>query len=174
VRNRERVLEAARKIFNRGAAEASLEAVAQRAGVGIGTLYRHFPTREALFETVYRREVQLLVNLADQLQDAPSFFGAVRQWVHALVDFVAGKKGPSAGLAIVGQRRSTLASGVMEQMAQALGSLLQRAAARGDIRNDVGAEEILQALLGICCMQDSLPWQRNVLRLERNPSDLNR
>ena len=69
VRNRERVIEAAKAVFSAGGAEASLEAVARRAGVGIGTLYRHFPTREALFEAVYRREVQHLADLAEQLKN---------------------------------------------------------------------------------------------------------
>ena len=64
-RNRERVLEAAKTVFSAGGPEASLEAVARTAGVGIGTLYRHFPTREALFEAVYRREVQQLADLGD-------------------------------------------------------------------------------------------------------------
>ncbi len=69
VRNRERVLEAAKAVFSAGGPDASLEAVARRAGVGIGTLYRHFPTREALFEAVYRREVQQLGELAEQLKN---------------------------------------------------------------------------------------------------------
>ena len=70
VRNRERVLEAAKVVFSAGGPDASLEAVARRAGVGIGTLYRHFPTREALFEAVYRREVDQLSELAEQLRSA--------------------------------------------------------------------------------------------------------
>ena len=68
MRNRERVLEAAKAVFSAGGPDASLEAVARRAGVGIGTLYRHFPTREALFEAVYRREVEQLGELAEQLK----------------------------------------------------------------------------------------------------------
>src|SRR5207237_2187001 len=68
VRNRERVLEAAKAVFSAGGPDASLEAVARRAGVGIGTLYRHFPTREALFEAVYRREVQQLGERAEPLR----------------------------------------------------------------------------------------------------------
>ena len=67
IRNRERVLEAAKAVFSHGGPEASLETVAKRAGVGIGTLYRHFPTREALCEAVYRREVEHLVELAKHL-----------------------------------------------------------------------------------------------------------
>ena len=67
IRNRERVLQAAKIVFAAGGPEASLEAVARQAGVGVGTLYRHFPTRQALFEAVYRNEVEQLVGLAGQL-----------------------------------------------------------------------------------------------------------
>src|ERR1700690_4520992 len=78
VRNRERVLEAAKIVFSAGGPEASLEAVARRAGVGIGTLYRHFPTREALFEAVYRREVDELAALGEAPDADPP--GAPRRW----------------------------------------------------------------------------------------------
>src|SRR6202035_5876664 len=81
VRNRERVLEAAKTVFSAGGPEASLEAVARTAGVGIGTLYRHFPTREALFEAVYRREVQQLAELAERLKEEAEPVEALRQWM---------------------------------------------------------------------------------------------
>src|ERR671930_145288 len=81
VRNRERVLEAAKVVFSAGGPEASLEAVAKRAGVGIGTLYRHFPTREALFEAVYRREVEQLSDLAEQLKEEAEPLDALRRWM---------------------------------------------------------------------------------------------
>src|ERR1700692_1497897 len=89
VRNRERVLEAAKTVFSAGGSEASLEAVARTAGVGIGTLYRHFPTREALFEAVYRREVQQLADLAGQLKQNTQPVDALRQWMRSIVKFVA-------------------------------------------------------------------------------------
>src|ERR1700680_2331884 len=95
VRNRERVLEAAKLVFSAGGPDASLEAVATRAGVGIGTLYRHFPTREALFEAVYRREVQQLADLAEKLKREARPVDALRQWMHSNVRFVATKKGMS-------------------------------------------------------------------------------
>src|ERR1700731_1392926 len=88
VRNRERVLEAAKAVFSAGGAEASLEAVARSAGVGIGTLYRHFPTREALFEAVYRREVQQLADLAEQLKQEARPVDALRHWMRSHVRFV--------------------------------------------------------------------------------------
>src|SRR5580692_6174034 len=94
IRNRERVLEAAKSVFSAGGVEASLEAVARHAGVGIGTLYRHFPTREALFEAVYRREVEHLADLAEQLQaDDVAPVEALRRWLRSDVEFVATKKG---------------------------------------------------------------------------------
>src|ERR1700720_2234883 len=99
VRNRERVLAAAKAVFSAGGADASLEAVAKTAGVGIGTLYRHFPTREALFEAVYRREVQQLADLAKRLEEEAEPIEALRQWMRSFVKFAATKKGMSAALA---------------------------------------------------------------------------
>ena len=96
--NRERLLEAATEIFAAGGPQASLEAVARRAEVGIGTLYRHFPTREALFEAVYRREVDQLGDLADRLARKADPVEALRTWPHAQVRLVATKKGMIEGL----------------------------------------------------------------------------
>src|SRR5260221_7590475 len=89
VRNRERLLEAAKAVFSAGGPGASLEAVARRAGVGIGTLYRHFPTREALFEAVYRREVEQLGELADSFKGAAAPAKALRRWRRSNVEFDA-------------------------------------------------------------------------------------
>jgi AcrR family transcriptional regulator len=75
------VLEAAKAVFSQGGPEASLEAVARRAGVGIGTLYRHFPTREALYESVYRHEVEQLVELARHLEAEAAPVEALRRWL---------------------------------------------------------------------------------------------
>src|SRR5689334_23342669 len=100
IRNRDRVLQAAKAVFSAGGPEASLEAVARQAGVGIGTLYRHFPTREALFEAVYRREVQQLSELAEQLKSDASPVDALRRWLRSNVEFVATKKGMTAALAL--------------------------------------------------------------------------
>src|ERR1700743_1770188 len=99
-RNRELVLEAAKAVFSAGGPDASLEAVARRAGVGIGTLYRHFPTREALFEAVYRREVEQLGELAEQLKGEASPVEALRKWMRSNVEFVATKKGSTAAPAL--------------------------------------------------------------------------
>src|SRR5260370_27792246 len=165
VRNRERVLEAAKVVFSTGGPEASLEAVARAAGVGIGTLYRHFPTREALFEAVYRREVQQLADLAEQLKQEAQPIEALRQWMRSNVRFVATKKGMSAALALAAYKNSELYSFSFDQLTKAVGGLLDRAIAAGEIRDDISPEDLLRALVGMCYMQDQPGWQASVLRL---------
>lgn len=165
VRNRDRVLEAAKVVFNAGGPEASLEAVAKRAGVGIGTLYRHFPTREDLFEAVYRREVEQLSELAEQLKNAKDPVDALRRWLRSNVAFVATKKGMSAALALTFQSSSDLAAFSMDRLTKSIGSLLDRAVAAGLMRGDVSPEDLLRALVGMCYMHDQPGWQSSVLRM---------
>src|SRR5579883_3053021 len=150
IRNRELLLKAAAKVFSAGGPEASLEAVAKRAGVGIGTLYRHFPTRDALFEAVYRREVEQLSELADALKDDPDPVDALRRWLRSNVEFVATKKGMAAALALAAHGASDLHAFAFERLTRAVGALLARAAAAGQIRADIGAEDLLRALIGMC------------------------
>lgn len=165
VRNRERVLESAKAIFSAGGSEASLEAVARHAGVGIGTLYRHFPTREALYEAVYRREVEQLGDLAEQLQCAPEPVEALRRWLRANVEFVATKKGMVAALALVAHGPSELHAYSFDRLTKAIGTLLARAVAAGAIRSDISADDVLRALIGMCYMHDQPGWQATALRL---------
>jgi AcrR family transcriptional regulator len=165
LRNRERVLEAAKIVFSAGGAEASLEAVARQAGVGIGTLYRHFPTREALFEAVYRREVEQLSELAEQLKNEPSAVEALRRWLRSTVQFVATKKGMMAALAVVVAANSELAAYSHAHLTSSIGALLSRAVQAGDVRADVDADDLLRALVGMCYMHDQPGWQESVTRL---------
>jgi AcrR family transcriptional regulator len=165
IRNRERVLEAARAVFNAGGAEASLDAVARRAGVGIGTLYRHFPTREALYEAVYRREVEQLGALADQLSSEADPVDALRRWLRSNVEFVATKKGMSAALALVAHGSPELHSYAFGRLTKGAGALLDRAAAAGEVRSDVSAEDLIRALIGMCYIHDQPGWQSTVMRL---------
>jgi AcrR family transcriptional regulator len=165
LRNRDRLLEAARTVFSAGGAEASLEAVAKTAGVGIGTLYRHFPTREALFEAVYRHEVQQLADLAKRLEKEAEPIEALRQWMRSFVRFVATKKGMSVALAFAVSKDSDLFSYSSDLLTRAVGGLLNRAGAAGEIRNDISAEDLLRALVGMCYTHDQPGWQKNVLRL---------
>jgi AcrR family transcriptional regulator len=165
VRNRERVLEAAKAVFSQGGPEASLEAVAARAGVGIGTLYRHFPTREALYEAVYRHEVEQLVELARHLEAETAPVEALRRWLQAGVEFMATKKGMAAALAMAAQGSPDLVAYSLDRLTRAVGELLQRAAAAGEIRVDIGPEDLLRALVGMCYAHDGMGWQPKVLRL---------
>jgi AcrR family transcriptional regulator len=165
VRNRERVLEAAKAVFSAGGPDASLDAVAKRAGVGIGTLYRHFPTREALFEAVYRREVEQLGELAEQLKSEAAPVEALRRWLRSNVEFVATKKGMMAALALAVNSTSELSAYSFDRLTKAVGALLDRAVAAGEIRADVGPEDVLRALVGMCYLHDQPGWQGSVLRL---------
>src|SRR3984885_5993993 len=165
IRNRERVLEAAKAVFSAGGSEASLEAVARRGGVGIGTLYRHFPTREALFEAVYRREVQQLGELAEALKSEADPVDALRRWLRSNVEFVATKKGMSAALALAVQSTSELTAFSFDRLTKAVGALLDRAVAAGEIRADISPEDLLRALVGMCYLHDQPGWQNSVVRL---------
>jgi AcrR family transcriptional regulator len=165
VRNRELLLEAAAAVFGGGGADVSLDAVARRAGVGIGTLYRHFPTREVLFEAVYRHEVDQLGELAERLATEATPVDALRHWLHANVQLVATKKGMLAGLALAVQKPSELYAYSFERLTRAAGALLERAVAAGDIRPDITPEELIRALVGMCYMHDQPGWQPSVLRL---------
>ena len=165
VRNRELVLEAAKKVFSAGGPGASLEAVAREASVGIGTLYRHFPTREALFEAVYRREVQQLADLADYLKQQPDPVDALRRWLRSNVRFVATKKGMLQALALAVDKNSELFAYSSERLTRAVGGLLDRAIAAGEIRDDISPEDVLRALVGISYMHDQPGWQKSVLRV---------
>jgi AcrR family transcriptional regulator len=166
LRNRERVLEAAKTVFSAGGSDASLEAVARHAGVGIGTLYRHFPTREALYEAVYRREVEQLSELAEQLKNEATPTEALRKWLRANVEFVATKKGMAAALALAaGPPPSELTAFSYERLTKAIGTLLDRAVEAGELRGDVGPGDLLRALVGMCLLHDQPGWQASVVRM---------
>ncbi len=165
VRNRERLLDAAAIIFETGAPQASLEAVARQAGVGIGTLYRHFPTREALFEAVYRHEVDHLFELAEKLVQSKDPVEALRKWLHANVRLVATKRGMVEALQLVAHGSSELTAYSFERLTKAIGMLLDRAVSSGDIRSDVPPEELLRALVGIFYSHGGGDWRPRTLRL---------
>lgn len=165
IRNRELLLQAAAAVFSAGGPDASLEAVAKKAGVGIGTLYRHFPTREALFEAVYRHEVDHLGELAERLMVEADPVDAVRRWLHANVQVVATKKGMLAALALAAHGSSELYAYSFDRMNNAVGLLLDRAVAAGEIRSDITSENLLRALVGMCYIHDRPGWQPTALHL---------
>jgi AcrR family transcriptional regulator len=165
IRNRELLLETATEVFSAGGPQASLEAVARRAGVGIGTLYRHFSTREALFEAVYRHEVDHLGDLAEQLARDGGPTEALRTWLHANVRLVATKKGMIEALQPAAHGSSELKAYSFERLTTAIGLLLDQAIAAGEIRADISAEDLLRTLVGIFYSQGAGEWQPTALRL---------
>ncbi len=165
IRNRERLLVAATKIFSADTGHASLEAVARQAGVGIGTLYRHFPTRETLFEAVYRHEVEQLFALAEKLSRGGDPAESLRKWLNANVRLVATKKGMVEALQLVTHGSSELKNYSFERLTAAIAMLLDRGVAAGVFRSDVSPEELLRALVGIFYSQAAEKWQPGALRL---------
>lgn len=165
LRNRARLVAAAREVFAEGGPAASLEAVARRAGVGIGTLYRHFPTRDALFQAVYRHEVDELVALAETLSADTAPAEALRRWVHANIGMVATKRGMLAALAPSHDDARALFADSRTRLVAAVDLLMRRAQAAGTIRDDLAAGDVLMALYGICYSHDGDDWQLRVGRL---------
>lgn len=165
LRNRERLIEAAREVFSAGGEDASLEAVARTAGVGIGTLYRHFPTREALFQAVYRREIDQLVDLAERLAAEAEPIDALRSWLHANVGMIATKKGMLAALQPAAESSTELYADASMRLTRSARALMDRAAASGEIRRDVTPEDLMRALVGMCYTREQAGWQETVMRL---------
>jgi AcrR family transcriptional regulator len=165
VLNRERLLRAASEIFAAGGPQASLEAVAERANVGIGTLYRHFPTREALFDAVYRREIDQLGELAEKLVAESDPVAALRAWLHAQVHLIAAKRGMIEALQLATYGFADLKAYSSSRLIQALRLLMDRAITAKAIRADVSAEDLLRALVGMIYAQGGGDWQAAALRL---------
>ena len=164
-RNRERLVETAKAAFAEVGPDVSLEEIARRASVGIGTLYRHFPTRDAIVEAVYRREVQQLADGATRLLETLSPGQALHAWMRLFVNYIATKKVMASALgSIVGGASELFAySGV--QITGAMSLLVDSAVAAGDIRPDVDPNDLLRALVGFTYGNGSRQWQASALRL---------
>lgn len=149
-RNRDAVLAAAAEAFAENGVDASLEDIARAAGVGVGTLYRHFPTREALVFGVYAREVEQLaasaVELAAQLEPAE----ALREWMRRFVHYAATKRGLIGMLRTMMADDTDLFDQTKAKIADAGARLLRAAAEAGRIRGDITAEDLTRSMSGIC------------------------
>ena len=164
-RNRDRLVEVAATAFAEQGVDASLEEIARQAGVGIGTLYRHFPTREHLVEVVYRREVEALCAAADDLASHHSADMALEQWMQRFVDYIATKRGLAASLRILFNTNSAVFSDLSGRVSLALRQLVEAAVAEGSIRGDVDASDVLHALGGIYSAPDTKDWRDRSRRL---------
>jgi AcrR family transcriptional regulator len=153
-RNRDAVLAAAAAAFSAQGVDASLEDIAREAGVGVGTLYRHFPTREALVFGVYSREVELLADSARQYAAELPPAEALREWMRRFVQYAATKRGLIDMLRVMMRDESEVFDQIKEQIRQAATTLLDAAARSGDIRTDMTAEDLTRSMGGICMASD--------------------
>ncbi|MFE5136933.1 TetR/AcrR family transcriptional regulator [Streptomyces fagopyri] len=147
--NHERLLEVAAQAFAQEGTEASMKAIAAEAGVGIGTLYRRFPTREDLIEATYRNETDRLCASARQLLDEKAPQAALRTWMEAFVDYMLTKRGMADALPVILATREGLRLHSRDALKTAVTTLLEAGIAAGEVRQDVAPNDILMALGGI-------------------------
>lgn len=153
-RNRECLIRAASEAFAVHGVEASLEKIAKCAGVGVGTLYRHFPTRDALVEAVYRHNVDVLCEAAEELRATLPPDEALAEWMQRWVGYVATKKGLATYLKSVVSADSDLFESSFARVQATVNGLVEDAVAASTIRAGVDGMEILRALSGVCLMSD--------------------
>jgi len=165
LRNRERILEVAKEAFTRSGGDASLDDIAKEAGVGAGTLYRHFPTRDALIEAVYRTEVEKLAAAEKEFSERHSPIEALRAWMLLFVDYIATKHIIAPALNTLVGGPSKLYEGSRGQIQGAIDSLVKRAIKSGGIRRDLEPFDLLRALIGVSNVASSPDWQQSARRL---------
>jgi len=162
-RNRQLLIDAAKAGFSGVGLDVSLEEIARRAGVGIGTLYRHFPTREAIVEAVYRREVEQLAAAVPQLLQTSAAGEALHKWMHLFVDYIATKRIIAPSLAAA--RTSTLHTTSVQLITSAISTLVKRAIASGDVRKDIDPSDLLRAMVGVSYGNPDAGWEASARRL---------
>ena len=166
-RNRARLLTAALELYAAEGTDVSLKAIAGAAGVGVGTIYRHFPTREALLEAAYRNEVEQLCDVEALLRDRPPD-AALAEWMHRFIDYAVTKRGLSGALRSIAASGSNIYDETRRQIIAALTTLLEAGVAAGTIRADVDADSVFHATGAIWLIPDEPGWAdqaRKVLAL---------
>jgi AcrR family transcriptional regulator len=165
-RNREKLLAAAVELFADAGQEVPLETIAERAGVGIGTLYRHFPTRESLAEAAYRNEVQRLCDAAGELLAERSPEDALAEWMDRFVTYVAAKRSMAGMLqSVIASSDASLYTAARGQMAAAITMLIEAAERAGTIRADVEPDDVLRVMSGIWLVSDGPDWSERSRRM---------
>jgi AcrR family transcriptional regulator len=164
-RNRERILEVAKEAFTRSGANASLDEIANEAGVGPGTLYRHFSARDALLEAVYRSEVEKLAAAEQKFAETMPAVEALRAWMLLFVDYIAAKHIIAPALNAYVGGASKLYEGSRAQIQGAIDRLVKRAIESGDIRKDIVPFDLLRALIGVSNVATSADWKQSARRL---------
>src|SRR5579863_8511934 len=164
-RNSERILEVAKEAFTRFGANASLDEIARQASVGPGTLYRHFATRDALIEAVYRSEVEKLAAAARAFAEKMPPIEALRAWMLLFVDHIAAKQIIAPALNSIVGGASRLYEGSRGQVRAAIELLVKRAIKNGDIRRDFDPFDLLRALIGVSHVDSGPDSKQSARRL---------
>jgi len=164
-RNRERILEVAKQAFTRSGANASLDDIAKEAGVGPGTLYRHFPTREELLQAVYRSEMEKVAAAERRFAQSMPPIEALRAWLLLFVEAIETKQIIAPALnTLIGDPKKVFAASYA-QMQEAIRALVKRAIKSGDIRKEVDPMDLLRALVGVAHVATGTDWQQSARRL---------
>jgi AcrR family transcriptional regulator len=150
-RNRQRILESAREVFSESGAEAQIDDVARRAGVGVGTVYRHFPTKEALLTELVREKFRLMTKSGrDALKRSGEPFEVLIEWMRENATQLARNAAMQQALAGAGDQIWTQAAAEQEELVELTGQLIARAHATGSIRSDATAVDIGMLMCGLC------------------------
>jgi AcrR family transcriptional regulator len=164
-RNRERILEVAEQAFTKSGANTSLDDIAKQAGVGPGTLYRHFPTREELLQAVYRSELEKLAAAEQKFAQAMLPIDALRAWLLLFVDAIAAKQLIAPALnTLVGDHKKMFEASYA-QVHEAIRALVKRAIKSGDVRKDLDPMDLLRALVGVANVSSCPDWKPSARRL---------
>ncbi|KAA0020647.1 TetR/AcrR family transcriptional regulator [Salinicola corii] len=164
-RNRARLIAAAKQVFAARGAAASLEQVASEAGVGIGTLYRHFPKRDVLLEAVYRQETDTLVDAADRLMAQQEPVEALREWLLLFVDFIDTKRDMADALNTLIGGPEPLYSGTPSHLASSIEALVDGAIKTGTFRIDIEPLDLLRAIAGVANIRPGQNWKPSAIRM---------
>jgi AcrR family transcriptional regulator len=164
-RNRERILEAAKDVFTRDGAAASLDEIARRSGIGNATLYRHFSTRDALIEAVYRSEVEKLATAEQRFAAEMPPLEALRAWMLLFIGHVAGKMLIVPAMNTIAGGSLRLMEGSRSLIHAAFVTSVKRAIASGDLRSDTDPNDFVRALVGIFHTAASPGWEPSARRL---------
>lgn len=164
-RNRERILEVAKGVFTRDGAAASLDDIARQASIGPGTLYRHFPTRDALIEAVYRSEVEKLAAAEQRFAATMSPLDALRAWMLLFINHVAGKMLIVPAMNTIAGGSTRLFEGSRSRIHTAFVASVKRAIVSGDLRPDTDPNDFVRALVGVFHTTALPGWEQSARRL---------
>jgi AcrR family transcriptional regulator len=164
-RNREKLLAAGAELFAEQRAAVTMEGVAKRAGVGVGTLYRHFPTREALAAAVYRNEVDQVTAAAEELLAELPPDEALEAWLRRFISYATAKRGLREALQPMLASGCDVFDGTRTKLFDAIDKLLSAGAEAGTIRADVDPEDVFTAMGGLWLIEEGPEWNERAMRL---------